>query len=223
LQTAESIYNVAQERKIPHDEPFVGKSTGWLQILSPTVEFYAGLVAEFAEAYQIKAEDEAQLRYDVQTAVDERLYKSGLLEGSSLLSDPHTPPENESSVVTGAKHDDSVFLFTADAGTSALTNVVDNYQVAGLHWMQIPHHGSRRNLTECLIETFSPETAYVSAGGSDKHPRRAVVNAFKKLGANVYSTHYPDGRHLRHHIGTVPQEAAMVRLLRCGMPRNWRT
>ena len=48
-----------------------------------------------------------------------------------------------------------------------------------------------RNLTKSLIETFSPKTAYVSAGGSDKHPRRAVVNAFKKIGTSVDSTHYP--------------------------------
>lgn len=204
LATAAAIFKIAKDRKIPHDEPFVGKATGLLQILSPTEDSYRGLVAEFAEADQIKAEDAAKLRYTVQTAMDEAFFKSGLLESSALLTDPHTDPENESSVVSGFTYNGSVFLFTGDVGTSALTTVVSNYQVAGMHWMQIPHHGSRRNLTESLIETLAPKTAFVSASGNDKHPRRAVVNAFKKLGTNVYSTHYPTGTNLRHHFGTVP-------------------
>jgi beta-lactamase superfamily II metal-dependent hydrolase len=204
LETAASIYRIAGSRKIPHQEPFVGCKVGSLQILSPTEEFYNSLVAEFTEVDKIKAEDEIQQRYDLRTLIEENLAKSGLLEGSGLLPDPHTTPENESSVVTGFTWGESVMLLTSDAGTSALTNVAANYAVASLHWMQIPHHGSRRNLTETLIETFAPKTAFVSASGDVKHPRRAVVNAFKKLGASVFSTHYPSGGHLRYHLGTVP-------------------
>jgi hypothetical protein len=70
--------------------------------------------------------------------------------------------------------------------------------------MQIPHHGSRRNVTKNLIDLFAPSTAFVSAEGSKKHPRRAVVNAFKDAGAKVYSTHYPTPIHLRQYVGTVP-------------------
>jgi beta-lactamase superfamily II metal-dependent hydrolase len=210
LATAAAIYKIAKDRKIPHDEPFVGKATGLLQILSPTEDFYRGLVAEFAEADEIKAEDAANLRYAVETAMDEAFFKAGLLGGSSLLTDPHTDPENESSVVSGFTYSGAAYLFTADAGTSALTNVVSSFQLATLRWMQIPHHGSRRNLTESLIEKLAPKTAYVSASGNDKHPRRAVVNAFKKLGTNVYSTHYPNGSHLHHQMGTVPTRDGYV-------------
>ena len=210
LKTAESIFHIAQQRQIPLQEPFTGSMIGFLEVLSPSVEFYTGLVSEFTEADKIRAEDEAQVRYGIETATDEAFYKAGLLEGSSLLDDPHTTPENESSVVTGMTYDKETFLFTADAGTSALTNVVTAYQVAGLRWMQIPHHGSRRNLTESLIETFSPKTAYVSASGNNKHPRRAVVNAFKKMKSNVYSTHYPHGSSLNHHFGTVPTRQGYV-------------
>jgi beta-lactamase superfamily II metal-dependent hydrolase len=151
LDTVASLFNIAKDRGIAHEEPFKGKRIGNLEVCSPTEEFYNGLVVEMTDVEKIKAEDAAEQRYDIQTALEEEISKAILgeaLAGSSLLSDPHTSPENESSVVTGAQHDGKVILFTADAGTCALTNVVRDYKVAGLHWMQIPHHGSRRNLTE---------------------------------------------------------------------------
>jgi beta-lactamase superfamily II metal-dependent hydrolase len=213
LATAASIFNIAKGRGITHEEPFKGKRLGNLEVCSPTEEFYNGLVAEITDAGKIKAEDAAQVRYDIQTTLEGAMSKSilgGALSGSSLLPDPHTTPENESSAVTGTTYDGKVFLFTADAGTCALTNVAKNYKVAGIHWMQIPHHGSRRNLNESLIETFVPTIAYVSAGGNDKHPRHAVVNAFKKLGSHVYSTHYPTPGHLKYYVGTVPARTGYV-------------
>jgi len=207
LQTVADIYAIAQKRGIPHEEPFKGKRLGNLEVCSPTVEFYDGLAIEITDVEKIKAEDAAEVRYDTQTTLEETMFKAILDDSSSdssLLTDPHTTPENESSAVTGTQHDGKVFLFTSDAGTCALTNVLRDYKVKGLHWMQIPHHGSRRNITKSLIDTFAPNTAYVSAEGSKKHPRRAVVNAFKEAGATVYSTHYPKPLDLRNHLGTVP-------------------
>jgi len=47
-----------------------------------------------------------------------------------------------------------------------------------------------RNVNEALINYFKPQTAFVSADGSTKkHPRRAVVNAFKAAGAKVFQAH----------------------------------
>ena len=69
--------------------------------------------------------------------------------------------------------------------------------------MQIPHHGSRRNINPALIKVFSPTIAWVSAEGTNKHPRRAVVNAFKNGGAIVHSTHYPTPTNMWISTGTV--------------------
>ncbi len=210
LETAEAVYGIAQQRQIFLEEPFEGKKIGILQVLSPSVGFYEDLVSEFTEPDRIKAEDEAELRYRIQGAVEEGFAKNGLVETGSLLDDPHTSPENESSVVTGFTHAGSTVLFTADAGLCALTNVIAAYAVAGLGWMQIPHHGSRRNLNKCLIETFAPKTAFVSAIGNDKHPRRAVVNAFKNVDTKVYSTHYPSPAHKRFYMGSVPPRVGYI-------------
>jgi beta-lactamase superfamily II metal-dependent hydrolase len=204
FETAASLYNIAANRKIPHAEPFEGREIGGLHILGPSVEFYNELVKEFSEADSIRAEAAKQARYDEQTAREERLEKAGLIESSSLLDEPHTSPENESSVITWAQWGNQSILLTADAGLCALTKVADKYDVANPYSMQIPHHGSRRNLNKKLIEHFSPTYALVSATGNAKHPRRAIVNAFKGLGTKVYSTHYPNPENLHHYIGTVP-------------------
>jgi len=208
LQTVRSLYAISKRRGIAHEEPFANKVVGKLTVCSPTERFYDDLVIEMTDVENIMAEDVARERYEARTALEEKVAK--VLTGdesasSSLLTDPHTSPENESSVVTGAVQGGNVLLFTSDAGTCALTNVVRDYQVAGLHWMQIPHHGSRRNLTDTLIRTFAPKIAYVSAIGNVKHPRRAVVNAFKSQGTQVFSTHYPNSEHLRYHVGSVPE------------------
>ena len=100
-------------------------------------------------------------------------------------------------------------LFTADAGVEALAAARQAYKLALLSWMQIPHHGSRRNVNEDLINYFKPKTAFVSADGTKKHPRRAVVNAFKAVGTQVFSTHYPppNGGNKWFSLGTVPRRS----------------
>jgi beta-lactamase superfamily II metal-dependent hydrolase len=207
LGTVESLWTTAERRGIPRDEPFEGKRIGNLVVCSPTVQFYEGLVVEMTDVEKIKAEDAAEERYDRQTALEEKLSKAltgDSAAGSSLLTDPHTSPENESSVVTGTAHNGKVILLTADAGTCALTNVARDYKVQQVQLFQIPHHGSRRNITQSLIDIFAPKIAYVSAIGNVKHPRRAVVNAFKKAGTQVFGTHYPYPGALRYSLGSVP-------------------
>jgi beta-lactamase superfamily II metal-dependent hydrolase len=124
---------------------------------------------------------------------------------TGLLDNPKTEPENDSGTILATKYNGQLFLFTADVGVLALESASSAYELGNCHWMQIPHHGSRRNITKGLIEYFSPQYAYASASGSDrKHPRRAVVNAFNAQGARVYSTHYPTPGSLWLHRGNVP-------------------
>jgi beta-lactamase superfamily II metal-dependent hydrolase len=208
FETATTLFNIARQRRIPHNEPFEGAQIGSLYVLSPSLQFYEQLVVEFADANKIRAQAATQRRYDQQVALEEILVRAGRPIESSLLDDPQTSPENETSVVVWAKRSNSSLLLTADAGVCALTEVTAKYQdqVRKLFTMQIPHHGSRRNLSKTLIEHFSPTYALVSAVGNPKHPRRAVVRTFKDRGTAVYSTHYPEPNNLRHFIGVVPQQ-----------------
>jgi hypothetical protein len=74
--------------------------------------------------------------------VVEKSASSGTLEDN-----PTTSPENNSSVILQAEHSGESYLFTADAGAQALEKARFWHSLKECRWMQIPHHGSRRNIT----------------------------------------------------------------------------
>lgn len=115
-----------------------------------------------------------------------------------------TSPSNESSVVLYGWFEKGPVLLTGDAGNRGLNWAADAAESIGLHlrqfdFVQIPHHGSRRNsgpsTLNRLLGGIQPENdptrfgAYVSAPAEDgKHPRRIVLNAFRRRGGRIYST-----------------------------------
>jgi hypothetical protein len=78
--------------------------------------------------------------------------------------------------------------------TVALTRAIVYGQALGislqdLRCVQIPHHGSRRNVSPSVLNAITAQVALVSvAPKSTTHPRRKVTNAFKRRGARVYRT-----------------------------------
>jgi len=211
VETGHDLYEAITARgKLPA-EPFEGTSIGFLKVCGPTQTYHEELLADFTDYEKLKAMDEAIASHEQDIQLEEilehTLFGQEILEKTgSVLGGSPTQPENNSSTILGTIYGGETFLFTADAGVEGLTMAKNAYQLADLRWMQIPHHGSRRNVTSELIEHFNPQTAYVSASGSRKHPRRAVVNAFKNVGAKVYSTHYPlpNGSNKWFHRGSVP-------------------
>jgi beta-lactamase superfamily II metal-dependent hydrolase len=113
-----------------------------------------------------------------------------------------TSATNNSSVILEIKRNDSRYLFTGDAGVQAFEDVESRISLENIYWLDVPHHGSRRNLSSKLIDTMSPKVCYISANGSVKHPRRALVNCLRKHGAKVFGTH--KGGNKWHHAGTFP-------------------
>ena len=115
-----------------------------------------------------------------------------------------TSPSNESSVVLYAECGERRVLLTGDAGIEALTWACDAADRRGLrlrefHFVQIPHHASRNNvgptILNRLIGPTTPELlprsflAFASTPkDSAKHPRKVVLNAFHRRGANVATT-----------------------------------
>jgi beta-lactamase superfamily II metal-dependent hydrolase len=194
-----------RHRKVPL-EPFAGQRIGFLTVCGPTCEFYEALVCEFTDLDRLAASEQSLIAHERQVALERirTALQPGPDDDAALGSEP-TEPENDSSVVLATNLGSDVLVFTGDAGVPAIELARNNYPVLGnCHWMQIPHHGSRRNLTEDLINWFRPQAAFVSAAGTNGHPRRKVVNAFKRLGTAVFSTHYPHGAHLWYRVGLVP-------------------
>ena len=226
-QTQTELIGAINKRGITLSVPWSGQAIGPLIVLSPTPDFYQQQLDKIKQESLAKALNDRYLRkqlkdmfevtfgnqvlYGKQASEDEE-------ESGELGADP-TSPENEVATVlclpwTTADNTKRYDLLTADAGTEALKSIMTiseagNHFLKGLSWMQLPHHGSRRNLTEAILDYFKPKVSFVSAEGGPKHPSKQLINAVNVRNGEVYSTHYPDkaeakGSWLRHHHGTVP-------------------
>jgi beta-lactamase superfamily II metal-dependent hydrolase len=116
--------------------------------------------------------------------------------------------ENLTSVLT--KFVDSSnrkYLFTADAGVDSFISSENNgFDIKNLHICQLPHHGSRRNISTNWISNLNPSQFWISASGSKKHPRKAVISCIKKNLPNcrTYSTHKGGSKHINSKSNLFP-------------------
>lgn len=109
---------------------------------------------------------------------------------SSILDDPSidTKPVNQSSIILLIAGHGRKYLFTGDAGKRALREAAQLVDISNLTWLDVPHHGSRRNMDTALINHLKPATSFISSDGSDKHPRKELIRALQRAGSRVYST-----------------------------------
>lgn len=205
LTNLDDFITVVDKYKIPRYDALSGRSKhdGIIQILGPSKEFYKSLLPGM-DGLEKFVKSEADWAYNSifgKAAINEAL------ENTSPC--PIVDEENETSATNNSSvvlqilaREHNKYLFTGDAGVAAFQDVQTRYSLENIHWLDVPHHGSRRNLSSELIDTMSPKVCYVSAEGSAKHPRRALVNCLRKHGAKVYGTH--KGGNKWHHRGNFP-------------------
>ena len=106
-----------------------------------------------------------------------------------------TNNENNTSAIILFQSGDQKLLFTGDAGIPAITKAVLHASSIGidltnLSFLDVPHHGSKRNIGPTLLNYLMPKVAFISAPaqGDPKHPSRKVVNALKRRSTKVLST-----------------------------------
>ena len=184
-----ALEEIAESKGIPIREPFQGEGIGEFIVLAPTKERYLDLVVESKKTPEAaRAADEsdqsmlAKLGYLVEKVVS--FIRAAW--GEESFSSEETSPENEMSVIQYANLCGDKILLTADAGRGALTEAA-NYapwaglELPGIDWFQVPHHGSRRNvsteildrwlgkrLSEKLEEGVEKFTAIISASKEDE-------------------------------------------------------
>lgn len=197
LERQMELAAVLRSRGVTVSEPFEDRTVGFLKVLGPSEEYYEELVRRFTNIERVcDLMEESRAKV---AAFNERYKKKSL----RLLDEPQLNAENLSSTIMGMEYKGDVILLTGDSGNESLKRVQGYTELIGCRWMQIPHHGSINNITQALVDYFSPTTACVSAEGNEDHPHGAVVQAFKKCGTRVYSTQ--NNGHLRFRIGDVPQ------------------
>ena len=202
LNDADDLQEVLRRRGTPISEPFAGDNIGFLTVCGPSQAYYKELVGKFENMDEIKQVTATTRR---QAGLLKAITDSVPPDDEDLLDEPEERPINNSSAILGTKFEGGVHLFTADAGVQALTKASEAYTLEDCFWMQMPHHGRWRNINQRLIDLFAPTQVMVSAAGNEKHPRQAVIQAFKSRGTHVFGTHVSG--HLWLSRGTVPERS----------------
>lgn len=213
LNKAYQLYEVACDKEIPVFEPFEGATIGEFKVLSPLEDWYINyLLPDFPN--MPKKREKSAFSSSITEAyvkflewIDESWDKETLSENYDS-----TGARNESSVVLYANIDGHQVLLTGDAGKLALHNSADYAKSLGIDlreckFVQMPHHGSRRNVSPSVLDRIIGErvsdeaqpttTTFVSVSKqTENHPKKVVVNAFLRRGAKVFETR---GSTIRHH------------------------
>lgn len=202
FSSAYALEEIAREKYIPIYEPYQRNSIGQFHVLSPSKEWYLHeLIPQFNKTPQQKSIFSEALE---NIASRGRIILESL-DIETLNVDGETSADNESSVIL---FNDEGVMLTGDAGVKALEHAHNYYPKLSqdLKFIQIPHHGSRRNVAPNILNKIlgdkgqsKNKTAFVSASKeAKKHPRQSVVNAFIRRGCKVIST---EGNTIRHKNG----------------------
>lgn len=189
---AYELVRLAEEKGVDVREPFAGRTSedGAITVLGPTTDYYRDLIPDFARSPQAKGIlEKAYSSFEKAiTWVQEALDIETLGEGGE------TSAENRSSAVLLVRFANKKFLFTGDSGIESLKNVIDfaneeGIDISHVDFFQIPHHGSKRNISPSILDSIRCSTAFVSASkDAPKHPAKKVTNALLRRNAKVYKT-----------------------------------
>ncbi|MCG7995586.1 MAG: MBL fold metallo-hydrolase [Candidatus Thiodiazotropha taylori] len=205
LEKAWSLVRLAKSKDIIIKEPFTGLQDGSdsLKVLGPSVSYYEELIPKF----------EGMPEAVVESSASDGLFSKALAAlkkffvawGEDQINDEGvTSAKNNSSVITQLIVDGQRLLFTGDAGIQALEYATDQVEQclsgASLTFMQIPHHGSKRNIGPSVLNRLIGQPvsqgqsraisaiASTAKASEPKHPRKAVMNAFTHRGVKALAT-----------------------------------
>lgn len=217
MAAAYALEKLALEKGIPLYEPYRGARIGAFHVMSPDMDWYVhSLIPEFAKSPEQKTSTGSNSLFNgMYTSAKSILGNIAESWGfETLREDVSTSAENESSVVLYAYIADRGILLTGDAGIYALSHTAAYAEAHGvslpqsLKFVQVPHHGSRNNVSPSVLDRIiGPKTTVPTSGRrmttfvsaakeSELHPRKMVVNGFLRRGASVMAT---KGQSIRHH------------------------
>lgn len=227
------IVDLARAARCEMYFPFQGAQIGPFLVCSPSRAAYNYLLPQFDKTPNPdQAAIEAAHMWLGKESLAKKLYEAAKARLQSwtretwdherLQDGGITSASNESSVVLYGQFDINRVLLTGDTGVWGLHWTANFIQSQGLPlqqftFVQIPHHGSRRNIGPTILTRLLGDkqaeaaparfSAFVSAPADDeKHPRRIVLNAFKRRGGTIIAT---QGRK-KIHWGGFPRRPEYV-------------
>lgn len=211
------LEDIAVANNIAICDAFQGDRIGEFTVLAPTRDRYLDLIVQSE-----KTPEQAR-----QAAIAGSLYERAVGQFKKFLAawgeenlkgdNEGTSSENESSIVQYAELCGRRILLTGDTGVNGLREAYEyaiqlGVDLPGLNLFDVPHHGSRRNISSETLNLWlgeklpqQPErgtfTAMISANQNDpNHPKLATRRALVHRGANVIQTKGT----IRHQGGDAP-------------------
>jgi beta-lactamase superfamily II metal-dependent hydrolase len=207
---------LAVEKKIPIQQPFAADSIGPFRVLSPYRWVYPLFLPQFDRTPQAdqQAIEAAKFWIGKEPGLAARLFEKLVAKVQSWTTESWNTELLKDGGVTSATNETSVVLYgdfaagrvllTGDAGIWGLTMAAHYAAQSGLvlqdfKFVQIPHHGSRRNVGPTILNRLlgpvrlesavRSSLAFVSAPKDDAtHPRKIVLNAFMRRGFEYRAT-----------------------------------
>lgn len=229
------ILDIAVEKQCKLYYPFQGSKIGPFTVLSPSRAVYQHLLPQFDKTPDPDQDalESANMWIGKQQSGLMKLLEKAFAKVQSWTEETWENERLKDGGVTSASNESSVVLYadcgngkrlllTGDAGINALTwaaDYADSQQLVlqNFSFVQIPHHGSRRNVGPTILNRLlgpikpagsaTTFAAFVSAPVDDeKHPRLIVLNAFWRRGGNVVGTQGSN----KIHYGGFPKRAGYV-------------
>ncbi|HHV94897.1 MAG TPA: ComEC/Rec2 family competence protein [Clostridiaceae bacterium] len=103
---------------------------------------------------------------------------------------------NNNSLVLNLIYKNVKMLFTGDIEKETEELLVETYKsgnmiydIADIHVLKVPHHGSETSSTEDFVKMVKPKVAIISVGKNNYgHPAETVIERYRSIGAKIYRT-----------------------------------
>ena len=199
------LEEIAEERGIDIGAPFQGQEIGAFSVLSPMKSQYLDLIVDSDKTPDAK--DSETVLEKAYSTIKKAISYIKAKWGYEVFPEEGTSRENEMSIIQYAQLCEDRIILTGDAGREAL-DIAANYApnvglyLPGVDKFQVPHHGSRHNLSSRILDkwfgpvlSMAPDssevkfTAMISASDKDEdHPRKVVVRSLIHRGGSVIQT-----------------------------------
>jgi len=154
-----------------------------LSILSPDEQHYAELLKKWEkEEQKIRQKDSSGLKRGGNNDYDIKIENFDITDQEEDKSE-----ENASSIAFLLRFNDKTVLFTSDSNPSVLTKALaklNDGKKVKVDYMQVPHHGSRYNINNALLELIDCGHYIICADGHNKSNLPNKASMVKILKAN---------------------------------------
>ncbi|WP_171208737.1 MULTISPECIES: MBL fold metallo-hydrolase [unclassified Ruegeria] len=162
------LERTALQRGVKIDEAFAGHDIGAFKVLAPLKDRYLASISEFDQTPTSYQDVQSQGILAMASQAGRRFVEkakqffSETWNEEKLEENPDpTSTLNETSIVQYAIIDDRAVLLTADSGPIGLNEAAGVAEYLNikrpLNFIQIPHHGSRRNVTPSVLDQWLGE------------------------------------------------------------------